>query len=109
MSHLWRVSATEVKNAWGRVVRRIIQQREAVLVESKGKPLVVILPLEEYERLTRQQETALYRQRQLTLLDEAERLAKEVAARYETQPLPDSTELIRDMREARDDDLLGLR
>jgi hypothetical protein len=79
------------------------------LVESKGVATVVILPADEYERLVAAQEAEKRRQRQLALLDQAEQFAKEVANRYAGQPLLDSVELIRELREERDGELLGLR
>jgi len=106
---IWRVSATEVKNSWGRVVRRVLQRRTPALVESKGVPTVVILPADDYQRLITEQDTHTRKQQQLTLLDEIERFAKEVAARYPDRSSPDSVEIIRQMREERDDELLGLR
>ena len=108
MGDIWRVSATEVKNSWGRVVRRVLQRRTPALVESKGVPTVVILPADDYQRLITEQDTQAHRQQQLALLDEAERFAKEVAARYPDRPSPDSVEIIRQMREERDDELLDL-
>jgi prevent-host-death family protein len=108
MGNLWRVSATEVKNSWGRVVRRVLQHREPALVESKGVATVVILPADEYERLVAERTAESHKQQQLILLDEAERFAKEVAARYPDYPSPDSVEILREMREERDGELTGL-
>ena len=109
MGDIWRVSATEVKNSWGRVVRRVLQRRTPAMVESKGVPTVVILPADDYQRLITEQDADARKQQQLALLDETERFAKEVAARYPDRPSPDSVEIIRQMREERDDELLGLR
>lgn len=106
--NLWRVSATEVKNSWGRVVKRVLQQREPALVESKGKPTVVILPADDYAKLVADRDVETKRQQQLALLEEAERFAQKVAARYPDQPLPDTVDIIQDMRAERDDDFLGL-
>ena len=108
MGKVWRISSTKVKNSWGQVVQRVLQYREPALVENKGKPTVIILPVDDYERLITEHEAKIHRQQQLMLLDEAERFAKKVAARYPDQPLPDSTELLREMREERDDELMGL-
>jgi hypothetical protein len=79
------------------------------MVESKGVPTVVILPADDYQRLITEQDADARKQQQLALLDEIERFAKEVAARYPDRPSPDSVEIIRQMREERDDELLGLR
>ena len=109
MSVIRRVSATEVKNSWGRVAKRVLQRREPVLVESKGKPTVVILPADDYERLVTELEVESQKRQQLILLDEAERIAQEVAAHYLQRPQPNSVEILREMREERDDSLMGLR
>ena len=105
---VWRVSATEVKNAWGRVVRRVLRSREPALVENKGVPTVVILPADDYARLVAEGDAQKRRERQLLLLSEAERAAKEVAARHTDRPAPDSVEMIREMREERDGAHVGL-
>ena len=109
MGNLWRVSATEVKNSWGRVVRHVLQRREPALVESKGKATVVILPADDYERLVAGRDAEIRKQQQLMLLDQAERSAKEVAAHYPDQILPASVKIVREIREERDDELMGLR
>jgi prevent-host-death family protein len=109
MSIIWRVSATEVKNSWGRVVKQVLQRHEPVLVESKGKPTVVILPADDYERLVAVQELESRKRQQLLLLDEAERFAQAVMARHLQNSTPDSVEIIREMREEQDDRLMGLR
>lgn len=107
--NLWRVSATEVKNSWGRVVRRVLKQREPALVENKGVPTVVILPADDYERLVAERESETRKQQQLALLDRAEQFAKQVAARHSDHSMPNSVETIREMREERNDDIMGLR
>jgi prevent-host-death family protein len=109
MADLWRVSATEVKNAWGRVMQRVLQRREPALVESKGVPTVVILPADDYQRLIAERDAQVRRQQQLALLDEAERFAKGVAARYSDRSLPDSVDILHEVREERDAQLMGLR
>jgi prevent-host-death family protein len=108
MSDLWRVSATEVKNSWGRVVRRVLKRRVPALVENKGVPTVVILPADDYEQLVAEREVETRRRQQIALLEEVERTAKEIAARYLDRPLPDSVDILRQIREERDDELVGL-
>ena len=108
MTDIKRVSATEVKNSWGRVVKRVLQERQPALVESKGKPTVVILPADDYERLVAERDAAIRKREQLILLDEAERFAIAVASRYADRPAPDPVRLIKETKEARDDELLGL-
>ena len=108
MSLIWRVSTIEVKNSWEQVVKRVLQRHEPTLVESEGKPTVVILPADDYERLVTEHEAESNKRQQLMLLDEAERFAKKVAARYAQDSQPDSIELLRELREERDDRLYHL-
>lgn len=69
----------------------------------------LILPADDYQRLIAERDAVARKRQQLALLDEAERFAKEVAARYPDHPLPDSVEIVRQMREERDEELAGLR
>ena len=43
--------ATEVKNRFGRVLREVSQTGGPIIVERDGKPVAVILSLDEYTRL----------------------------------------------------------
>ena len=81
----------------------------AAAIAPLGKPTVVILPADEYERLVADRDAGLRQQAQLAHLDEAEQFAKKVAAHYADRPLPNSVRLIQEIREARDDQLLDLR
>ena len=109
MAKIWRVSATDVKNSWGRVVKRVLKRREPALVLTKGVATVVILPADDYERLATEKATKVLKRQQLSLLDKAEMLAKEVALRHAGKSTPDSAEILRQLREERDGELLGLR
>jgi PHD/YefM family antitoxin component YafN of YafNO toxin-antitoxin module len=87
----------------------VLKRRTPALVESKGVPTVVIVPADDYQRLITERDAEARKRQQLALLNELERFAKEVAARYPERPSPDSVEIIRQMREERDDELMGLR
>jgi prevent-host-death family protein len=43
--------ATEVKNRFGRVLREVAQTGGPIIIERDGKPVAVILSLDEYTRL----------------------------------------------------------
>ena len=43
--------ATEVKNRFGRVLREIMQTGGPIIVERDGKPVAVILSIDDYTRL----------------------------------------------------------
>jgi len=52
------LSATEVKNRFGRVLREIAQTGGPIMVERDGKPVAVILSVGEYTRLQPQTDPA---------------------------------------------------
>lgn len=59
------ISATEAKNKFGAVLRWIDQNRDEVILESRGEPTAVIMSYQEYERIkhlkeqTRRQEALI--------------------------------------------------
>lgn len=99
------VSATEARIRFGELMRWVVESQEPVVVERGGKPYVVVLSVAEYERL----KTAEERQGWREALAQADRVRARIAARREGQPLPPAEEVIRQMREERDEQLLGLR
>ena len=52
------ITATELRRNFNVVAKRIQQKREHTIIESKGAPTVVVLSMEEYERLLRFQRLA---------------------------------------------------
>ncbi len=46
------VSATHARIHFGEIMRHVVEQAEPVVVERSGKPLVVVLSVENYEKLT---------------------------------------------------------
>jgi prevent-host-death family protein len=98
------VSTTEARNRFGALVRRVVEDGEPVVVERSGKPQVVVLPIEAYERLSASVPHSSNGWR--TLLDEA---LAEIEAQLGGTPLPAAEETIEAMREERDAQLLDLR
>lgn len=99
------ISATEARVHFGELLRRVVEEGQPVIVERGGKPQAVVLSLAEYERL-RAHDT---KERRHDLLARIERLAEEISARRDGLPLtPPPEEVIRQMREERDEQL-GLR
>jgi len=97
-----KVSATEARVRFGEVMRMAVEGSEPVFVERGGKPMVVVLSMESYERLAAAGAHA-------TRADALERLAalrKGIARRRKGKPLPDVVELIRRERGDRDEQLL---
>lgn len=71
------VSASEAKTQFGSIMNWSVECRDDVIVESRGRPKVVIIPFEEYERLRTLREAA----RRQEALARLERLREEVRAR----------------------------
>lgn len=49
------ITATQLKNQSGAILRQVSQEKKHLIVERDGFPLVAIIPLEEYQRLLRGQ------------------------------------------------------
>ena len=73
------VTATEAKARLGELMRRAIDTGDAVIVESRGKPQVALVPYEEYERLQKLKQRA----RREEALAQLRELAREVQAQNE--------------------------
>jgi prevent-host-death family protein len=96
------ISATEARIHLGALMQQVIERQESVIVERGGKPQVVILSVAEYERLKAEKQ-----ENWREVLAQAAHLRAEIAARRGNQPLPSSEEIIRQMREERDEQLLS--
>lgn len=97
-----RISATEARIHFGDLMRRVVEHRRPVVVERDGKPQVVILAVDDYQRLLANQPQPQHWE---DLIAQAhEMLLRDTGGR----DLPASEEIIRQMREERDAELLGL-
>ncbi len=56
------VSATEAKNQLGALMGWVLENKDEVIVESRGKPQIVLIPFEEYEEIQRIKEQVRRRQ-----------------------------------------------
>jgi prevent-host-death family protein len=96
-------SATEARSNFGEIMRWAVEKQDHVFVERAGKPHVVVLSVDEYNRLLagqKEHEGWKY------LVD----LAREqIRVELGPHPLPRPEEIIREMREERDAQLLALR
>jgi len=99
------ISATEARIHFGELMREVIENREPVIVERDGKPHIVVISVEEYERL----KCARQREGWEEALNRAVRLSARIRERRGGEPLPPPEEVIREMREERDEQILGLR
>lgn len=101
------ISATEAHLQFGELMRQVVETQTPVVVVRDGQPLVVVLSVEEYERLQSGQPG---RRPWEELLEQAH---SQIRADLEGRHLPPSEEIIREMREERDaqidEQLTGLR
>jgi prevent-host-death family protein len=73
------MSATQVRMHFGEVMRRVSSEGEPVIVERGGEPLVVVISLDDYERL-RQARTGELRPENQVALDWLDRWEKTPAS-----------------------------
>jgi prevent-host-death family protein len=102
------VSATEARVHFGDLLRRVVERGERIIVARDGAPQVVILAVEEYERLRRPEGAAAWE----AALARAAEVGAGIEGRRRGAPLPEIADVIRAGREERDDQLdraLGLR
>jgi prevent-host-death family protein len=71
------VSASEAKNRLGALIGWVLQNKDEVIVESRGEPKVVLMPFEEYEEVQKIKEQVRRRQ----ALAKLEQLRKKVRSR----------------------------
>lgn len=97
------ISATEARIRFGELMQRVVESNETVIVERDGVPRIAILSIDSYHHL--KGEESPWDRWQADLRRLHERLRTEVGDRH----LPSSVEIIRQMREERDEQLTGLR
>ena len=100
-----RMTATDARVHFGEVMRRVVEQGEQIIVERAGRPQVVILSVDAYEKM----KTAQRREDWREALARAVQVGARVRARREGRPLTPPDEIIRQMREERDAQFDSLR
>jgi prevent-host-death family protein len=96
------VSATEARIRFGELMRQAVENHETIVVERGGKSHVVVISVEEYERLLKQQ-----RQGDWQELVQAAR--DQIQAELGDRKLPRPEEILDQVRESRDEHLLDMR
>lgn len=99
------MSATEVRLHFGVLMCRVVKECETVVVGRRGKPWVVVLSVEAYQRLRGERSEETWQE----TLDHILRLGARIRSRRGGAPLTPPEEVIREMREERDVRLTGLR
>lgn len=96
-----RISEAEAKERLGELIRDVTKGQEAVLIETDGEPKAVVISLDEYTRLrAKAPRSGDWKQR-------VERLRERVSQELGERTLPPAEEVIRRMREERDEQILG--
>ncbi len=97
-----RVTESEARQRFGELLRDVAEGQETVLIEKDGEPQAIVLSLNEYARL--QENVPQPGGDWKEYIDRVrERIAKELGGR----PLPPAEDVIRRMREERDEQILG--
>lgn len=96
------VSATEARIRFGELMRRAVESHEPIIVERGGKSHVVVLSVDEYERLLTGQQKDDWK-------DLVRQARDEILADLGGRELPPPEEILKQVREGRDEQLLALR
>ncbi len=97
------MSATEARIHFGELMRHVVEERESVIVEHSGEPYVVVLSMDEYQRLLAAREEG--EDWQELVRQARERVASDLGGRELTPP----EDVLREMRKERDEQLAPLR
>ena len=104
------VSMTQAKNELADVVNRAAYGGKRIILLSRGKPKAAIISFEDLQVLEGLQEGKKAHQARMEgWLAEARDLRQKILERREGGPLPDSVETLKELREERDEQILGLR
>jgi prevent-host-death family protein len=95
------VSATEARIHFGELMRQAVENRETIIVERGGKSHVVVISVEEYERLLKRQQS--------DWKELVHGARAQIQAELGDLTLPRPEEILDQVREGRDEQLLGMR
>jgi prevent-host-death family protein len=95
------ISATEARVHFGDVLRGVTERGETILVERGGKPQVVVMSVQEYDRLRNGQE------KQDDWWDLVMRAQERFRREWGDRPIPNIERLIEEGRDERDEQILA--
>lgn len=96
------ITATEARVRFGEMMRRVNENQEAIIVERGGKPQIVMLSLNQYRQLLAAQ------QAQESWQEKLHHAWTHLATDLTGKDVPSASEMIQQMREARDEQLMDL-
>lgn len=104
------ITATEARVHFGDLLKRVTEDHETVIVERNGKSQVAVLPVDEYERLRASSKQGRVWEDELEdVLELVDRDLDHWRSASPTSSLQSAEDMIREMRNERDEELLGLR
>jgi prevent-host-death family protein len=98
-----RISATDARIHFGELMRDVVEKKEHVVVERSGEPHVVVISVDEYARLRAAQE------KQEDWRELVGQAREQVRADLDGRELTPPEEVLRQLREERDERLAALR
>ena len=104
------VNVVEARKSFSELLARVAFGGGRIIVERRGKPMAALISIADLERLeTLERECGASHERAFAALERARALRRKILDEREGRPLPDSAEMIREMRGERTDELDNLR
>jgi prevent-host-death family protein len=102
------VNVSEARRNLAALLKRVAVEGERVIIQRDGEPVAALIGMGDLQRLEDAERQAnAKRERGLAALESARRLREAILAERGGKYLPDSAELIREMREERMDGMAG--
>jgi prevent-host-death family protein len=98
-----KISATDARIRFGELMRHVVEHQQPIVVERSGEPHVVVISIQAYERLLAAQEE------QEDWRELVAQAREQVRADLGDRELAPPEEILRQMREERDEQLAALR
>ncbi len=99
------ISLTDLKRNLGEIVNRAAYGKERIILLSRGKPRAALISIEDLEQLEMLAQTA---QADRNIQEQMDLLAEMDTLRDSMNEMTDSVEVLREVREERLNDLMGL-
>lgn len=99
------ISLTDLKQNMGEIINRAAYGNERIIILSRGKPRAALINIQELERLELLAQEA---QTDRNVQEQLDLLADMAALRAQMDTMTDSAEVLREVREERLNDLMGL-
>jgi len=102
------ISVSELKRDLSGVINRAAYGKQRVIILSRGKPKAAMISIEDLRLLESLSQKKTRQVRQMAALEATRAVRAEIAQQI-GGPLPDSSEELRQLREERVDEILGVR